>query len=56
MTLSIIRKEIVNCRKCDRLVFFREKIAKEKRKSYIDWEYWGKGVPALENLTVNCLF
>ena len=32
MTLSIIRKEIVNCRKCDRLVFFREKIAKEKRK------------------------
>ena len=45
MTLSIIRKEIVNCRKCNRLVFFREKIAKEKRKSYIDWEYWGKGVP-----------
>jgi uracil-DNA glycosylase family 4 len=26
-------------------VEFREKIEQEKRKSYMDWEYWGKGVP-----------
>ena len=40
-----IRSEIVSCTKCPRLVEFRIKIAKEKRKSYMDWDYWGKPVP-----------
>ena len=40
-----IRSEIVSCTKCPRLVEFRTKIAKEKRKSYMDWDYWGKPVP-----------
>ena len=42
MSLTSLEQEITLCRKCDRLVEFREKIAKEKRKSYMDWEYWGK--------------
>ena len=42
-----IRIEIVSCTKCPRLVEFRTKIAKEKRKSYMDWDYWGKPVPCL---------
>ena len=45
MTLVHLEKEITVCRKCDRLTVFREKIAKEKRKSYMDWDYWGKAVP-----------
>ncbi len=45
MTLVHLEKEITACRKCDRLVAFREKIAKEKRKSYMEWDYWGKPVP-----------
>ena len=45
MTLVHLEKEITACRKCDRLTAFREKIAKEKRKSYMDWDYWGKAVP-----------
>ena len=32
-------------KRCPRLVEFRAKIAREKRKSYMDWDYWGKPVP-----------
>jgi|TARA_B100001540_G_scaffold307850_1_gene321682 uracil-DNA glycosylase family 4 len=44
MTLSKLNKSIVTCRKCDRLVNFREKIAKEKRKQYLNEIYWGKPI------------
>jgi uracil-DNA glycosylase family 4 len=37
--------EIIACRKCPRLVEWREQVANEKRKAYQDWEYWGKPVP-----------
>jgi len=40
-----INKKITNCKKCPRLVHFREKIALEKRKQYQDQVYWGKPVP-----------
>jgi len=40
-----IRNEIISCTRCPRLVEFRNKIAKEKRKSYMDWDYWCKPVP-----------
>ena len=43
--LLALEKNIVECKKCDRLVAFREKIAIEKRKSYQNWNYWGKAVP-----------
>ena len=39
MTLSKLNKLIIDCRQCERLVNFREKIATEKRKQYIDEEY-----------------
>ena len=44
MTLSNLNKTITHCTKCERLVHFREKIAKEKRKQYIDQIYWGKPI------------
>jgi len=28
-----------------RLVKYREKVAREKRRAYREWEYWGRGVP-----------
>jgi len=40
-----LNEEIVSCRKCPRLVQYREKVAREKRRAYRDWEYWGKPVP-----------
>ena len=44
MNLDVLNTEIISCTKCSRLVEFREKIAREKRKSFLDWNYWGKPV------------
>ena len=49
MKLKKLEKQIIQCKKCERLVNFREKIAKEKRKSYLDDRYWGKPVPGYGN-------
>ena len=38
-------REVVACRLCPRLVKYRELIAREKRRAYLDWDYWGKPVP-----------
>jgi uracil-DNA glycosylase family 4 len=35
----------VRCRKCPRLVRYRENVAREKRLAFREWEYWGKPVP-----------
>ena len=43
--LRVLTDEITACRKCPRLVAHREKMAREKRRAYRDWTYWGKGVP-----------
>jgi uracil-DNA glycosylase family 4 len=43
--LTILNREVVACTRCPRLVAYREKIAREKRRAYRDWEYWGKPVP-----------
>ena len=40
-----LNKEIIACRKCPRLVQWREEVAHTKRKAYQDWNYWGKPVP-----------
>ena len=39
-----LNKKIIACNKCRRLKNFREKIAKEKRKQYINEKYWGKPI------------
>ena len=38
--------ELLACRRCPRLVEWRERMAHEKRAAYRNWEYWGKPVPA----------
>lgn len=37
--------EIVQCRRCPRLVGWREQVAHQKRPAYKDWHYWGRPVP-----------
>jgi uracil-DNA glycosylase len=44
--LTVLGEEIIACRKCPRLVRWREKVAREKRLSFRDWSYWGKPVPS----------
>ena len=43
--LQVIAQEVCECRKCARLVRYREKVAHEKRRAYREWIYWGRGVP-----------
>jgi uracil-DNA glycosylase len=43
--LKILNDEIVACRKCPRLVTYREKVAQEKRRAFREWTYWGKPIP-----------
>ena len=43
--LEKLNAEIIACRKCPRLVEWREEVARVKRKAYKDEEYWGKPVP-----------
>jgi len=43
--LDQLNGEIVACARCPRLVEYRQKIAREKRRAYLDWEYWGRPVP-----------
>jgi uracil-DNA glycosylase len=38
-------KEVTACRRCERLVAWREEVARTRRRAYMDWEYWGKPVP-----------
>jgi len=43
--LPALTAEIVECRACPRLVAWREEVAREKRASFRDEEYWGRPVP-----------
>ncbi len=40
-----LNAEIIACRLCPRLVAWREKVAREKRRAFRDCEYWGRPVP-----------
>jgi uracil-DNA glycosylase len=40
-----VRGEVVDCRRCPRLVEYRERVAREKRREFVEWSYWGKPVP-----------
>tara|TARA_B100001175_G_C19465244_1_gene618746 strand:- start:879 stop:1556 length:678 start_codon:yes stop_codon:yes gene_type:complete len=55
MTLSKLNKSIIQCRKCNRLVKFREKIAKEKRRQYFDQDYWGKPITGYGDIKAKLL-
>lgn len=44
-SLVELNREVIACTRCPRLVEYRERIAREKRRAYRDCEYWGKPVP-----------
>jgi uracil-DNA glycosylase family 4 len=44
-SLESVRDEIIGCFLCPRLVAWREQVAREKRASFRDEEYWGRPVP-----------
>jgi len=43
--LAELNSRIVDCRKCLRLVAWREEVARVKVARFAEWEYWGRPVP-----------
>jgi uracil-DNA glycosylase len=43
--LEGLERRITRCRRCPRLVAWREQVAKEKRAAFRDETYWGRPVP-----------
>src|SRR6266567_4798992 len=43
--LTILNQEVIACRMCPRLVDHREAMGREKRRAYMDQDYWAKPVP-----------
>src|SRR6266545_5792046 len=44
-TFEELNRELITCRRCPRLVAWREEIARTKRAAFADQEYWGRPVP-----------
>jgi uracil-DNA glycosylase family 4 len=43
--LAVLEERIISCRRCPRLVRYREEVARKKRRAFLDWNYWGAPVP-----------
>jgi uracil-DNA glycosylase family 4 len=43
--LAALTAEIVECRKCPRLVFWREEVPRIRPKRYAGWDYWARPLP-----------
>ncbi len=44
-SLSALAQEISRCRRCPRLVAWREEVARERRAAFAEQEYWGRPLP-----------
>jgi uracil-DNA glycosylase family 4 len=44
-SLTLLNETIVACRRCPRLVAYREQVARTKRRQFEHWTYWGRPVP-----------
>jgi len=43
--LARLRETVIACRKCPRLVQYREEVARTTRRAFREWTYWGRPVP-----------
>ena len=43
--VAAVAAAIVDCRRCPRLVRHRELVAREKKREFSEWSYWGRPVP-----------
>src|SRR5438132_13077379 len=42
--LAALNTEVTGCRRCPRLVAWREQVAREKRAAFREQEYWGRPI------------
>jgi uracil-DNA glycosylase family 4 len=45
LTLQQLHKQIIECERCERLRSYCLDVAREKRRAFVDWDYWGRPVP-----------
>src|SRR5438105_154393 len=43
--LNVLNQKLIECRACPRLVEYRERMGREKKRAYRDQEYWARPVP-----------
>ena len=53
--LERLNAEVTVCRRCTRLVEWREEVARTKRAAYADDEYWGRPVPSFGDAAARVL-
>src|SRR2546423_487540 len=44
-TIPSVNRSIVRCTRCPRLRAYCRRVARDKKREFRDWEYWGKPVP-----------
>ncbi|MDY7103477.1 MAG: uracil-DNA glycosylase [Actinomycetota bacterium] len=49
--MAALEADVVSCRRCPRLVEWRERVAVEKRAAFRDEDYWGRPVPGFGDPT-----
>ena len=52
---AALAAEIADCRRCPRLVAWREQVAREKRAAFALEEYWGRPIPGFGDLGARLL-
>jgi uracil-DNA glycosylase family 4 len=53
--LAQLQRQVMACTRCPRLISYCRKVAKEKRRMYRDWEYWGKPLPSFGDANAQLL-
>ena len=54
-SLDEVNRILIECRRCPRLVVWREEVARVKRRAFRDWDYWGRPVPGFGDLRARVL-
>lgn len=40
-----LNRKVIDCERCPRLRIYCRKVAAEKRRAFLEWDYWGRPVP-----------
>jgi uracil-DNA glycosylase family 4 len=44
--LELLQEQVIACRKCPRLIEHCRRVARQRRRAFRDWDYWGRPVPS----------
>ncbi len=54
-SLDALNTRIVTCERCPRLRAYCAQVARDRRRAYADWEYWGRPVPSFGDANARVL-